>query len=151
VSESGRTRVEKSAGGVVVRKLGDTPHALIIRDPYRNWGLPKGHLEGGESSQEAALREVREETGLEDLRLGPELVTIDWYFRAKGMEIHKFTTFYLMYSESGEPVPEAGEGITACEWIPLSEADVRITYQNAAEVVRVAQRVVADEVVTEQS
>ena len=57
-----RTRtVERSAGGVVVRVLEGGPHFLLIRDPYRRWGLPKGHLEEGEANEAAALREVREE------------------------------------------------------------------------------------------
>ena len=119
-------------------------HALVIRDPYRNWGLPKGHLEDNETSAGAALREVAEETGLEDLRLGRELVTIDWYFRARGVHVHKFATFYLMYSDVGDPIPEKAEGISDCLWVPLTEADKKITYDNAGEVMRVAQRLLRE-------
>jgi ADP-ribose pyrophosphatase YjhB (NUDIX family) len=134
--------VEVSAGGVVVRTIGEVEHVLVIRDPYRKWGLPKGHAEEGESLEETALREVREETGLTDLRLGDELVTIDWIYRASGQRIHKFTTFFLMYSEAGEPVPEVREGISACTWVPLGTAHERISYDNASEVVKIAQRAV---------
>ena len=133
--------METSAGGVVLRTIDGVVHALVIRDPYTRWGLPKGHAEDGESLQETALREVREETGLGDLRLGPELVTIDWFFRAQDKEIHKFATFYLMYSDHGEPVPEQDEGITRCEWVPLASAHEKVSYANASEVMKVAQRV----------
>ncbi len=138
------TRVEKSAGGVVVRMVEGLPHILVIRDPYLNWGLPKGHLENGERAPDAALREVAEETGLEDLRLGPELATIDWYFRSEDVQIHKFTTFFLMYSDEGEPVPEIDEGISECAWIPMHEAPLRITYDNAREVVKIAQQAMSE-------
>ena len=134
--------VETSAGGVVVRVMGGVEYMLVIRDPYRKWGLPKGHAEEGETPGETALREVSEETGLTDLELGAELTTIDWFFRARGRRIHKYTTFFLMHSTLGEPVPEVGEGISACEWVRLDVAHERISYDNAAEVVKVAQRVV---------
>lgn len=143
-AQRGGIPVERSAGGVVVRTIDGVPHALVIRDPYKKWGLPKGHREDDERLEEAALREVREETGLQDLRLGEELVTIDWVFRLKGRRIHKFATFYLMYSDSGEPVPEKAEGITACEWVPLGEAAERISYDNASEVVRAARDAVLE-------
>ena len=55
---------------------------LVIRDRYGQWGLPKGHLEDGESSKQAALREVNEETGLSDLELSEQLGVTDWSFRA---------------------------------------------------------------------
>jgi 8-oxo-dGTP pyrophosphatase MutT (NUDIX family) len=143
MAKRGRARVERSAGGVVVRRVGGALNALVIRDPYGNWGLPKGHLENGEGPGEAALREVGEETGLDGLRLGPELATIDWYFRAGGKLIHKFCAFYLMASDAGDPVPEEAEGITECVWLSLDDAEARITYDNAREVVRVARDVAA--------
>lgn len=112
---------------------------LVIRDPYGKWGLPKGHNERGETLAETALREVSEETGLIQLELGPELVTIDWVFQAEGERIHKFATFYLMYSSEGDPVPEEREGITETKWVGLDAAHQRISYQNASEVVRLVQ------------
>lgn len=134
----GRARVETSAGGVIYRWRGAVPHILLIRDAYEHWGLPKGHLEHGETADAAALREVEEETGLGDLVLGPRLQTIDWYFRAQGRLIHKFCHFYLIESPSGETMPQAAEGITACTWVPLPEAMGQISYDNAREVLRTA-------------
>lgn len=141
---TGRGRIEKSAGGVVVRDFQGVPHVLVIRDPYDKWGLPKGHTEAGEAAYETALREVSEETGLYDLELGPELTTIDWTFRARGTQIHKFATFYLMFSRAGEPVPERAEGISEAKWVPLRSAHREISYRNATEVVRAAQDRVLD-------
>jgi ADP-ribose pyrophosphatase YjhB (NUDIX family) len=115
-------------------------HALVIRDPYENWGLPKGHLESGEDERSAALREVEEETGLDDLEIGAELGCIDWYFRADGRQVHKFCTFFLIRSPDGPTVPELSEGITACVWLPLEEAARQISYDNAREMVRAAGR-----------
>jgi len=135
-----RAREEWSAGGVVLRRIQGQIHALLIKDPYGHWGLPKGHLEGSEGPQEAGLREVTEETGLRDLKLGPKLRTIDWYFRLRGRLIHKHCTFFLMASESGEPVPEEAEGITECKWVPLLEAVDAVDYENAREVVRDSAR-----------
>lgn len=123
----------------MIRTIDGVAYVLLIRDPYGKWGLPKGHAEEGETLEETALREVGEETGLDDLRLGDELVTIDWLFRRAGRRIHKFATFYLMRSDRGDPVPEEREGITECEWVPLETARERISYGNAGEVVRVAQ------------
>ena len=124
---------------MVIRDIDGVPHVLVIRDPYKKWGLPKGHTEDGETLEETALREVSEETGLTELELGPELITIDWTFRGEGERIHKFATFFLMFSSSGDPVPEAGEGITAATWVRLDRAHRRISYQNASAVVRAAQ------------
>jgi len=55
---------EHSAGGVIFRRTPEGVRWLVIRDSYRNWGFPKGHVEDGESEVDAARREVGEETGL---------------------------------------------------------------------------------------
>jgi 8-oxo-dGTP pyrophosphatase MutT (NUDIX family) len=131
---SSRSHLERSAGGVVVRWISAAPHVLLIKDPYQNWGLPKGHLENGEDTRQAAVREVAEETGLTELEIGPELGTIEWYFRRKSRLIHKVCTFFLMRSDDGDPVPEIAEGITEVAWLPFGEAKTRIAYANAREM-----------------
>ena len=136
---------ERSAGGVVIRLIDGQEHVLLIRDPYHNWGLPKGHLEAGEGANDAALREVREETGLECELIGEALPTIDWYFRREGRLVHKFCDFYLMRSTGGETVPAADEGITECLWFPLRSAIRQITYDNARGVIEEAARVLDPE------
>lgn len=123
----------------MVRTQNGKALVLIIRDPYENWGLPKGHLESKETEAQAALREVEEETGLQDLVLGEELPLIDWYFRMGDVLVHKFCRFYLMESQSGDPAPDRSEGITECRWVPFDEALEKVAYDNAREVIRAAK------------
>src|SRR6266699_5026451 len=138
-----RAKRETSAGGVVFRRGPDgAPRFLLIRDSYRNWGFPKGHLEPGEPPADAARREVAEETGLVDLVLHGPIKVINWYFRFRGKTIHKFCHFFLFESRQGEPVPQAEEGITACTWHPLAEALATISYDNARGVLRRAAEMV---------
>ena len=107
---------------------------LLIRDSYQNWGFPKGHLESGERAEDAALREVREETGIGDLALRGRIETIDWYFRFRGQLIHKVCHFYLMETSQATTNPQHAEGITACRWAPFPEAMRLVSYANAREV-----------------
>ena len=137
-------RDEWSAGGVVIRRVDGDIRVLLIRDPYQNWGLPKGHVEASETVAQAALREVEEETGLRSLILGDSLATIDWYFRHDGVLVHKPCEFFLIESPNGDPVPDESEGITECRWLPIEAAIDKITYDNAREVVRTAARLLAE-------
>lgn len=139
-----RAREEISAGGVVFRVEPDCagrrrPVFLLIRDSYRNWGFPKGHLEDGEGPCDAALREVAEETGLCGLTLEGEIATIDWYFRFHGRLVHKVCHFYLMRTEVMATCPQRTEGITACRWAPFEEAVALVSYANARTVLERAQ------------
>ncbi|HET7621449.1 MAG TPA: NUDIX hydrolase [Gemmatimonadaceae bacterium] len=126
-----RARQEVSAGGVVFRMEDGRPLFLLIRDSYDNWGFPKGHVERDEAPERTAVREVEEETGLHDLELRDAIDTIDWYFRFRKRLIHKVCHFYLMESAHAETCPQREEGITECNWLPLSEALERISYANA--------------------
>ncbi len=136
-----RVRIETSSGGVVFRRAGELNVFLLIRDPYGNWGLPKGHLEGGETPVQAAVREVAEETGLDRLSVHEQLPTIDWYFKDGQVVVHKFCHFFLIESPIGEPSPQADEGITECVWLPLDGALGTLSYDNAREVLKAAGRV----------
>jgi 8-oxo-dGTP pyrophosphatase MutT (NUDIX family) len=141
-----RATLETSAGGVVVR-MGDAggelrPLFLIIRDSYDNWGFPKGHVEDGERPEAAAVREVTEETGLDDLNLGASIDTIDWYFRFRGRLIHKVCHFYLMFTDAADTSPQRSEGITACRWEPYEDAALLVSYENARGVLKRALELV---------
>ena len=128
---------------MVFRVVEDTPYYLLIRDPYENWGLPKGHVEGGETPAEAAMREVTEETGLCELHVIEQLPTIDWYFKDHGHLVHKFCHFFLLQCASGEARPQLDEGISEVVWKPIAEALGTVTYANAREVLRIAGERVA--------
>ncbi|MGD0993219.1 MAG: NUDIX hydrolase [Gemmatimonadales bacterium] len=135
---------ETSAGGVVFRRTPENGALfLLIRDSYRNWGFPKGHVEPGEERADAARREVAEETGLADLVIHVPVQDIDWFFRFRGRLIHKTCAFYLMESAAGEVCPQKDEGITACRWLPFEEAFKTVSYANAREVLRAAGQLVA--------
>jgi 8-oxo-dGTP pyrophosphatase MutT (NUDIX family) len=141
----GRARVhrERSAGGVVVRDVGGTTRVLLIRDPYGHWGFPKGHLERGERPDAAALREVMEETGLRELTLVTSVKAIEWRFRFRGKLIQKHCEFFLMETAVEKTSPQRSEGITACKWAGLEEADTLIGYENARGVLTRARELLA--------
>jgi 8-oxo-dGTP pyrophosphatase MutT (NUDIX family) len=136
-------RPETSAGGVVYRLEDGAPLYLLIRDSYRNWGFPKGHIEPGEDPQAAAVREVVEETGLRQVEVEGRISTIDWHFRFRGQLIHKVCHFYLLRTDDRDTAPQEAEGITACRWATYDDASASISYANARGVLDQAHAKVA--------
>jgi 8-oxo-dGTP pyrophosphatase MutT (NUDIX family) len=145
-----RAQRETSAGGVVYRLHAGHAVFLLIRDSYQNWGFPKGHLESGERAEDAAVREVREETGIDDLALRGQIETIDWYFRFRGQLIHKVCHFYLMETTQASTNPQQAEGITACRWVSYDDARSAISYANARKVLARAQEMIVGPRSTEE-
>ena len=130
---------------MVFRRADGESYFLLIRDPYQNWGLPKGHVERGETPEQTALREVQEETGIAALELHDVLDTIDWFFRDGPDLIHKYCHFFLMETSVAATEPQLEEGITECIWLPIEEALSTLTYDNARGVLEAAgRRVLAD-------
>ncbi len=125
-----RTVSEVSAGGLVVDRAGPVPQgALIGRLDRRGrllWSLPKGHLEAGETAEEAAIREVEEETGIRGHVLA-KLGVIDFWFVAGGARIHKTVHHFLLEAESGE-LSDADVEVDEVAWVPLEELPERLAY-----------------------
>lgn len=149
MSRRRKPREEVSAGGIVFRRDGERMFFLLIRDPYRNWGFPKGHLEEGEDPAAAALREVGEETGLGGLEVRAAVETIDWTFRFRGRRIHKVCHFFLMETDQRRTVPQRNEGITACRWASYEQATKMIAYDNARAVLAQAHAMLQGDEVTD--
>jgi 8-oxo-dGTP diphosphatase len=115
---------EVSAGGVIYRKHGDSIEIALIHVRHR-WGLPKGHIEEGERSDEAALREVREETGLEG-QVRKRLGDIRYSYRhktktGKPIRIYKRVYFYLLRYLKGD-VRDHDHEVDEARWFPIQEA-----------------------------
>jgi len=131
---------EESAGGLVVDiSSGDQPVALIARRDKKGrlvWSIPKGHIESGESREDAAVREVEEETGILGTILAP-LGTIDFWFVAEGKRIHKTVHHYLMTTSGGALSADDIE-VETVEWVPLTDAPGRLAYPDER---RLAERV----------
>lgn len=141
----GRTmRREFSAGGVVVRRFNGAWQFVAITPRGRPdvTALPKGHIDGRESEQDAAVREVREETGLRvaaDTRLGE----VTYWFRADGVRVFKQVTFFLLLWQSGSPMPQAEE-VQDASWVDLERAPEVLSYPGEREMALKAAEALAE-------
>ena len=134
---------ETSAGGLVIAVRGGRAVTAVIARRNRGgrleWCLPKGHLEGSETPQQAALREVAEETGIHG-RIIRHLASIDYWFSGNDRRVHKVVHHYLMGYESGtisvdgDPDHEAEEAA----WVPLRDVSRQLAYPNERRIVRIA-------------
>ena len=123
---------EVSAGGLVIDFSG-TQGLLIGRIDQKDsartrllWSLPKGHIEIGETPEEAALREVMEETGIES-QISRSLGVIDFWFMAGGKRIHKTVHHYLFREVGGLLAPQITE-VDEVAWFPLHAIIERLAY-----------------------
>lgn len=132
-----RIRNEHSSGGAVIHLRDGRPYvALIATRNQTRWGLPKGAVAEGETSPQAALREVLEETGLQAAIVKP-LDTIEYFFRAGDSLIRKRVDFYLMRYLGGELTPQLSE-VDAVEWFDLSEAIQRASFDSEKKLLEMA-------------
>lgn len=135
-----------SAGGVVYRRQGgDVQVALCGRSRPRTWNLPKGTPDAGESIEQTALREVREETGLE-VSLEAPLGSIEYRFTRPGhpVRLHKRVYFYLMRATGGSTEAHDPE-FDDVQWFPVSEALRVLSFPNEVSVVQRALDALASE------
>lgn len=136
-----RNRVERhhSAGGLVVR--GD--EVLLINPRPSRWQLPKGHVESGEKPEAAALREVREETGIRARIIAP-LPPIDYAYAAgRQVRIEKRVDYYLMAYVEGSELDADPREVIQARWVCWDEALELLSFANERAVAEAARQAVA--------
>lgn len=132
-----RIKYEVSAGGLVLRRNGASLDALLIgRGMPRVWSLPKGHLEARETHEQAALREVREETGCW-AEIFVKLSEISYWFYLNGTKHKKSVHFYLMGYLSGDTANHDHE-VDEAAWFEISAAKKALKYVNEKRLVDLA-------------
>jgi 8-oxo-dGTP pyrophosphatase MutT (NUDIX family) len=127
---------EFSAGGVVVRRMRGRAFIAVVRVRDDVLALPKGHPEPGESSAEAAQREVREETGL-DAGLVEKLDDIRYWYARDGERVMKIVSFFLFRYRAGS-IEDHDHEVEQALWIPLEEAPDRLAYRGERDMAKIA-------------
>jgi ADP-ribose pyrophosphatase YjhB (NUDIX family) len=130
---------EVSAGGLVIDTTG-TLGLLIGRFDHKDvtgtrllWSLPKGHIEEGESPEEAAIREVAEETGITS-EIAKSLGVIDFWFMAGGKRIHK-TVHHFLFREVGGSLQAQITEVDEVAWFPLTEIVEKLAYPDEKKLI----------------
>lgn len=131
---------DEAAGGLVAQLADGRLQVVLIavaRGRRQLWALPKGHFKKKESARQTALREVREETGLEVEILRP-LGVIDYWFVEDGVRYHKFVEYFVMRAVGGH-LDHHDDEVTEARWFDWSDAVASMSYDNERALVESAR------------
>jgi 8-oxo-dGTP pyrophosphatase MutT (NUDIX family) len=132
---------EFSAGGIVVRRRGKGFEVLLIKDSYGRWTWPKGHINQDESSQDAALREIKEEVGLANMHTIAKVGRSNYFFHFKGELIFKTVFFFLLEANRQEQIKIQTEEIRGARWFKPEVALKTVEYKGAKELLEKAIKI----------
>jgi ADP-ribose pyrophosphatase YjhB (NUDIX family) len=128
---------EPTAGGIVYRRSSKNRETeiLLIQDAKNRWTIPKGHIETGESAKQTAEREIREETGLKDMKVLNWLGKINFRYRRQQSLVLMTTEIFLVEAkgDTGKIKPE--EWMNNIRWFPAMEALDKIEYEDIGKII----------------
>ncbi len=143
-----KTRMEVSAGGVMFRRVGNEIEVcLILTQDRTTWQLPKGIIEEGEAAEDAASREVAEETGLRGDLIAPLERIEYWYVWTHGGDrdrIHKLVYFFLFRYTTGS-TDDHDDEVDEARWLTIDDARKLLSFENERRVLEQAAKAIEEE------
>ena len=129
--------IEKSAGAIISREEKGKIYYLLLHYESGHWGFPKGHIEKGENLEDTVRREVKEETGIGDIKIIKGFKEwIRYFFKLEGKNIFKIVTYLLAETKTKE-VKISWEH-TGYKWLSHEEAVKQLTFENTKEILKKA-------------
>jgi len=127
---------EPTAGGVIYRRAQDGGiEILLIADSKGRWTIPKGHIEENETPRQAAEREIREETGLQKMKVGPWLGKINFRYRRGRSLVLMTTEIFLVAAEGLTHKVRKEKWMNNLAWMPAQEALDKIEYEDISKLI----------------
>ena len=141
---------EKSAGAILFRKEEGKIYYLLLHYEMGHWGFSKGHIEKGESLEDTVRREVKEETGIEDIEILDGFKEwIKYFFKLKDKNIFKIVTYFLAETKRKE-VKISWEHIEF-KWLSYEEAQNLLTFKNSKEILKKANNFLKENATTSKN
>jgi 8-oxo-dGTP pyrophosphatase MutT (NUDIX family) len=132
-----KTEHQRSAGGLVVR---DGAILLISTQEGKRWQLPKGHIEEGETAEQAAVREVKEETGITG-RVVARLPEVEYWYVEKGkLRVHKRVDYFLLDYQDGDAADFDAQEVSGAAWFSWDEGLGKLSFDNERRVAEQARK-----------
>lgn len=129
---------EPTAGGVIFRRNNNQIEFLLIQDAKNRWTIPKGHIEPGETSKETTEREIREETGLQEMKVMNWLGKINFRYRRATSLVLMTTEIFLVEALGDTSSLKPEDWMNDVKWLPSSEALDKIEYEDIGKLMLLA-------------
>jgi ADP-ribose pyrophosphatase YjhB (NUDIX family) len=126
---------EPTAGGIVYRKNNKDVEILLIQDAKDRWTIPKGHIEEGEAAKETAVREIKEETGLEKVRILNWLGKINFRYRRQSSLVLMTTDIFLVEAQGDTNKLKPEDWMNGIKWFSANDALDKIEYEDIGKII----------------